>query len=302
MSQFLRDAEQNRVRPDLDPTPSPTLSGLQSFANLTVGCAFLLLIAGGLVTSTGSGLSVPDWPLSFGKLMPPMIGGVLYEHGHRLIAGTVAVLAWTLAFWSFALRADRLTRVLSGLAAVLILFQAILGGITVLYRLPPPVSIAHACLAQAVFCLLLASAQSCSEWFRLTDESGSGELWRSGALAVGALFLQLVFGATLRHTGSGLLLHACWAGVAALAVWSASTRGAAVSRRVRGLWGPSALMSALVLLQIALGFYSYKARFTTIWSGGGLDKVVALTTAHLGVGALLLGASVVFLMRCLRTR
>ena len=96
--------------------------------------------------------------------------------------------------------------------------------------------------------------------------------------------------------------HACWAGVAALAVWSAATRGAAASKRARSLWGPSALMSGLVIAQVALGFLSYKARFSSAWSAGGLDQVAALTTAHLAVGALLLGTAVVFLMRCLRTR
>jgi len=304
MSRSLRaDNVSPAVRPDLDAAPpSAALTGLHSFANLTVAAAFVLLIAGGLVTSTGSGLSVPDWPLSFGKLMPPMIGGVFFEHGHRLIAGTVAVLAWSLAFFALAVKADRVTRVLSGLAAGLILIQALLGGMTVLMRLPPAVSISHACLAQIVFCLLVAAAQSCSPWYRFGAETGSGELWRAGALAVGALFLQLALGALLRHTGTGLMLHIGWAAVAALAVWSAAVRGAATARRVPSLWGPAALMSGLVLLQIALGFYSYKARFGTAWSAGGLDKVAALTTAHLAVGALLLGSAVVFLARCLRTR
>ena len=62
---------------------------LHRYAMLTAFCTFLLVIAGGLVTSTGSGLAVPDWPLSYGMFFPPLVGGILYEHGHRMIAGAV---------------------------------------------------------------------------------------------------------------------------------------------------------------------------------------------------------------------
>src|SRR5579871_929438 len=65
---------------------------VHAFAVLLCGMTFLLLIAGALVKSTGSGLAVPDWPLSYGKLMPPMVDGVFYEHGHRMVASTVGFL------------------------------------------------------------------------------------------------------------------------------------------------------------------------------------------------------------------
>src|SRR5271169_5826202 len=72
---------------------------VHAFAVFTACCTFLLLIAGALVTSNDAGLSVPDWPLSYGSLMPPMIGGIFYEHGHRMIASFVGLLSIILAVW-----------------------------------------------------------------------------------------------------------------------------------------------------------------------------------------------------------
>src|SRR6478672_746450 len=131
---------------------------LHYFAIFLACLTFLLVIAGGLVTSTGSSLSVPDWPLSFGKFFPKMEGGVFYEHGHRMIAGTVGILTFILVGW--LLRAERRAYVrYMGFAALLaVLIQATLGGVTVLYRLPPTVSIAHACLGQIFFCLIVSIA------------------------------------------------------------------------------------------------------------------------------------------------
>src|ERR1041385_3830082 len=80
-----------------DSNKSTYHAGLHRFALVTAGCTFLLLLAGALVTSTGSSLAVPDWPLSFGKFFPQMTGGVLFEHGHRMVAGTVAALTAGLA-------------------------------------------------------------------------------------------------------------------------------------------------------------------------------------------------------------
>src|SRR5262245_18181907 len=74
--------------------------GLHRFAVVTAGATLVLLFLGGLVTSTGSGLAVPDWPLSFGQVFPPMVGCVLFEHGHRLAAGAVGCLTVVLALWT----------------------------------------------------------------------------------------------------------------------------------------------------------------------------------------------------------
>jgi protoheme IX farnesyltransferase len=272
---------------------------------------FLLLIAGALVTSTDSGLAVPDWPLAYGRLMPPMVGGILYEHGHRIVAALVSFLVGLeagLLLWG---ERRRWVRRLGLLAFAAILAQALLGGLTVLLRLPPAVSSAHAGLAQIVFALTAAIA------FVTSATWASGQIgdgldgpdapalsralgWTAAASA--AVYVQILLGAVMRHTGAGLAIpdaplafgkllpsaeefsrpgvpihfaHRVGAVVAGLLVVAAiravlSLRGTLKPAKVlAGLWG------AALALQITLGMFS-------IWSG----KAVAITTAHLAVGGL----------------
>ncbi|HXH28595.1 MAG TPA: COX15/CtaA family protein, partial [Candidatus Polarisedimenticolia bacterium] len=128
------------------------------YAVLVAVCTVALLAAGGLVTSTGSGLAVPDWPLSFGRFFPPMRGGVLFEHGHRMVAASVGLLTIVLALWFQRRERRSWVRRLAWTALGLVIAQGILGGITVLLRLPASVSVAHACLAQAFFCVVVTLA------------------------------------------------------------------------------------------------------------------------------------------------
>ena len=126
-----------------------TPAALRRYTKLVAGSTFLLLLAGGMVTSTGSGLAVPDWPLSYGQWMPAMEGGVLYEHGHRLIAGFVGALIAMEALWLGRRETRVWVRRLGWLALGGVVLQALLGGATVLLRLPDPVSIAHAGLVSS---------------------------------------------------------------------------------------------------------------------------------------------------------
>lgn len=180
------------------------------FSVLTAASVLVLIFIGGLVTSTGSGLSVPDWPLSYGKLMPPMEGGVFYEHGHRMAATLVGFLALVLASWTARVESRRSVRWLAWGGLAMVVLQGVLGGLTVLFLLPPAISIAHACLAQAFLCLTIALAYLTSnEWLRgqgqapSLDETGL----RPAATATASLaFLQLVLGAVMRHLGAGLAI------------------------------------------------------------------------------------------------
>src|SRR3989338_726134 len=139
---------------------------LSRYTKLLAGVTFLLIIAGGLVTSTDSGLAVPDWPLSYGQFMPPMVGGIRYEHSHRLIAASVGLMTILLVGWLMAVERRRWVRWLGIAALGTVVLQGILGGLTVLYLLPDPVSIFHACLAQTFFALIVALAFFTSrEWF-----------------------------------------------------------------------------------------------------------------------------------------
>jgi cytochrome c oxidase assembly protein subunit 15 len=287
---------------------------------ILVGYATLaLLLAGGLVTSTGSGLAVPDWPLSFGQVFPPMIGGVLYEHGHRLVAASVGLLTLILAIW-YQLREPRpWVRRLALLALLAVIGQGVLGGVTVLLRLPISISVAHACLAQAFFCLIVALAVLTSRRFVAgAPEPGVGEGIRSirgmALLATTMVFAQLVLGALMRHTGAGLAipdfplafgrlipplaspliaLHFVHRVggllVAAIVVLTA----VCVLRRHHGRSGlltPAALAVGLVVVQIALGGATVLTRLA-----------VLPATVHLAVGALLMATCLVLTIRTWRS-
>src|SRR5690349_13656534 len=127
----------------------PYNRGLHRFAVFTASVTFLLLIAGALVTSNDAGLSVPDWPTTFGSIykMPHMVGGVKFEHGHRMVAEFVGLLTIVIAVWTWRAEKRRWMRVLGVAALGTVIAQGVLGGITVKYYLPPAVSSAHAAVA-----------------------------------------------------------------------------------------------------------------------------------------------------------
>ena len=188
----------------------PFAPGLHRFAVFTSAATLFLLLAGGLVTSTGSGLAVPDWPLSYGMVFPPMVGGIFYEHGHRIVASLVGLLTVILAVWAW--RKDVRTWVgvlgLAALAAVIV--EGLLGGLAVLFLLPTSVSVTHACLAQTFFCLIVVLAIVTSRsWMTpgsaLTEAARVPVRWVA-VFAAGVVYLQLVLGALVRHTESGLAI------------------------------------------------------------------------------------------------
>jgi cytochrome c oxidase assembly protein subunit 15 len=271
------------------------------FAQLTTATAFVLIVAGGLVTSTGSGLAVPDWPLSYGQYFPPMKGGVVFEHGHRMIAGTVGVLTAILMIWIQLREPRRWVRRLALAAAGLIVMQAFLGGITVLYGLPPSVSVLHACLGQTIFCLLVALAETTSINWQEADYKirGGSPLRVLCLMGVAAVFGQLVLGAILRHTGSMLWRHIAGAWVASftltwMSAWVLSSHTA--PRVIR----PAKLIMGMLTLQILLGAAAASLRVTA--STQSPPSRVLFATAHVGTGALLLALSVVLALRLYRPR
>ena len=174
---------------------------------VTAGATLLLILVGSLVTSTGSGLAVPDWPLSYGTLFPPMVGGILYEHSHRLVAAAVGLLVVVQAL-VFIWREPRgWLRVLAWVAVAAIVLQGGLGGLTVLLLLPTPISVTHAVLAQSLFLLLVFIAYTHSrEWQRRAGEQQATAVRASVAVLPALVFLQLLLGALMRHTESGLAI------------------------------------------------------------------------------------------------
>jgi cytochrome c oxidase assembly protein subunit 15 len=275
---------------------------------------FFLIFVGGLVTSTGSSLAVPDWPLSFGQVFPPMVGGVFYEHGHRMVAGTVGMLMLTLAVWTWLEEPRAWVRWLAGAALGAVVLQAVLGGITVLLLLPTAVSVSHAGLAQLFFCLVVALALVTGKgWLAIqpaVPRPGTDVLRFLAPATTAAIYLQLLIGAVMRHTGSGLAIPdfpLAFGGIVppldspAVAIHFAHRVGAAIvsalvistvsavfvrHRDRPELLRPAALLLPLLALQITLGAF-------TIWT----QKAVFPTTAHVAIGAAVLGTSLVLALR-----
>jgi heme A synthase len=170
------------------------------FALATAAATFLLLVIGGLVHPTGSSLACPDWPLCNGMVFPPMKGGILYEHGHRLAALTVALLTVWLAVVVFQSRRERALRWLSLAAVALVGVQAALGALTVIFKLPLVVSASHLATSMAFFSLVIYLAH------RLRPEAPAAPPLPRAlvGLAAAATYAQIVVGALVRHTGSAL--------------------------------------------------------------------------------------------------
>jgi cytochrome c oxidase assembly protein subunit 15 len=194
---------------------------LHKFAKFLAACTVLLILAGSLVTSHDAGLSVPDWPTSYGWNMftfPPSmwVANIFYEHGHRLIASTVGFLTIVLAAWLWIAERRRWLRWFGVAALGAVVAQGLLGGLTVKYFLPPAVSTAHAALAEIFFCMTVAVALFTSPGWTTRTRNPSPSLARSAvddpplrALATAttvAIYCQILVGATMRHTGAGLAI------------------------------------------------------------------------------------------------
>src|SRR5579862_3929816 len=187
---------------------TPYNRGLHRFASFLAGWTFLLIIAGALVTSNDAGLSVPDWPTSFGSLykIPHMVGGVRFEHTHRMIAQMAGLLTIILAIWTWRADKRRWMKYLGLGALGTVIAQGVLGGLTVLFYLPPPISSAHAALAQTFFCIAVAMAvftgrKWVEEQPRVEFDQRRPSLFTLTLLSIFVLYVQLILGAMFRHHG-----------------------------------------------------------------------------------------------------
>lgn len=269
---------------------------LHRYAAVVASCTLLLVVAGGLVTSNDAGLSVPDWPLSFGKLMPVMQGGVLYEHGHRMIATTVGVMTIVLAVWLWESEKRRWVRNLGWTALGLVIVQGLLGGLTVLMRLPKPVSMAHACLAELFFSLTVAIAIFTSPRWRgeprVVADSGWPPL-RAMAAAVPALVLaQAALGAGVRHQAFGVIPHIVGAMAVTAAILMTTIATLSQHKDHPELRRAARTLLTLAFLQVFLGIAAYASRIITSGADRPAPSMVLWTVLHVATGALTLAASV----------
>jgi cytochrome c oxidase assembly protein subunit 15 len=272
---------------------------LHRFALFTAAATFLLIIAGALVTSNDAGLSVPDWPLSYGQLMPPMIGGIFYEHGHRMIASFVGMLTIILAVWLWRAEDRGWVKKLGWAALGAVVAQGVLGGLTVIFLLPTAVSVGHACLAQLFFSTTVILALVTSPGWRrgvpgaLLQDAGAPSLRTLCVVANGAIFTQLLMGAGLRHKGFGIIPHLVGAAVVAVLVVWVIARVVSSFAGEAGLLKRALTLNVLVMLQLVLGSASYWIRQLTAEYPQPILPMVALTVAHVALGALILATSIV---------
>lgn len=283
------------------PSAARSSLGLHRFATGTAAATFLLIIAGALVTSNDAGLAVPDWPLSYGTWMPPMVGGIFYEHGHRMVATTVGLLTVILALWLGAREPRRWVRRLGLVALGAVALQGVLGGITVLWLLPAPVSIGHASLAQIFFCLTVSLALFTGPHWQenrpTREATGSPSLQLLCTLAMLAVFGQLILGAAFRHRFIGVWPHVVGAAVVTVLLVWVVRRVWRQHRQDPRLCRPAIILGVLLGAQLLLGTATYVGRLATTDAAQPLTFMVVLSVTHVAVGALTLATSVVLTLQ-----
>ena len=282
-------------------TISGTNPGLRRFSKFVCFATLFLIFVGGMVTSTGSGLAVPDWPLSYGTLFPPMVGGIFYEHAHRMVAAGVGMVMLGLAVWLGAKEKRRWVRTLGFWALAAVVAQGVLGGLTVLFFLPTAISVSHALLAQSFFIvtILIAYSQSTERQARdvnpVGDEISNGvnpKVLKLSLLFSALVYVQLLLGALMRHMSSdpavSRLFYIHLLGAAAIAVCLSLLNIFCIKwyGEERRILSTLSLLDLLFLTQLVLGLLTVLTQ-----------KSPTVTSFHVVTGAAVLGASVILILR-----
>jgi heme a synthase len=280
---------------------------LHRFSIVLAVAVFLLIVAGALVTSNNAGLAVPDWPTSFGSLykIPPMVGGVKFEHGHRMLAELIGLLTVIFAIWTQLRDSRKWMKQLGWFAVVLVIIQGIFGGVTVKYKLPWYTSTIHGILAQTFFALtVLFAVFNGRRWMEtepvVTTQKNSFDLRQMSWLTVAVIYMQLFFGAAFRHSATWKFsaasawvfpfqFHVYGAILATIVLFWVCMRALIAYPQIKPVRGMAIAILALLITQLALGLTSYFMREL-----GGRDAIaptmgmIHVTVTHVAVGALLL--------------
>lgn len=290
--------------------------GLYRLAQATALATFCLIFVGGMVTSRDAGLSVPDWPLSFGSINPPgwwHMDLVRLEHGHRLFAAAVGILTSVLTVMVFLKDDRRSVKTLALCAFIGVCLQGLLGGLRVT-QLSSVLAMAHACVGQAFFCVVLSLAVVLAPGWRRSDwvcfAHNLPLIRKMSWVMVAVVYCQLIIGAVVRHMKAGLAIPDFPLAFGKIipplpstpiAIHFAHRLGAVVvicvaimliavvfwnARNDKRLIIPALAIGSLVILQVALGAH-------IIW----LRKAPLPTTLHVVNGAAVLGSSLFLALR-----
>jgi cytochrome c oxidase assembly protein subunit 15 len=279
-----------------------------AFAVFTACATLIVITAGALVTSNDAGLSVPDWPTSFGYLvkMPHFVGGVRFEWTHRMLAGSLVTLTLGIAISTLLMERRRWLRWLAVGAFFTVIAQAVLGGLTVLLFQPPAVSTAHATVAQTFFCIAVAIAVCTGQrWIEeppaMEYDSRRPSLFVLSLLSIFVLYVQLILGGMFRHHGMSWWPHVVHAGVVALVLTWTAIRALSQFSRIEAVRRPAILMLSLMVAQLCLGFTAFLT--SVAWGRDAVQPelpMVIATVSHVAVGALLLATTVVLAIQVWR--
>jgi len=286
--------------------------GLNRFAIFVACATFFLIIAGALVTSHDAGLATSDWPLSNGQVFPKMVGNLFWEHGHRMVATTVGILTIVLLIYILLKEKRDWVRKLGIFALLAVIAQGLLGGLTVKLMLPLAVSSAHATLAQLFFCttvsLAVFTSRSWMEARPLPEEEKGMPLRYLCTAALVTIFVQLIIGATLRHSATWdqhlptpLVLTHIGGALAVTITLGIATR--AVLQRHKDekfLTRPALIALLLLVVQLSLGIAAYITRLGSPNDPQPLNPMISITVAHVACGALVFVSTIVLTLRAYR--
>ena len=262
----------------------------------TLAATAVLIVLGGLVTNTGAALAVPDWPSTFGHNMflfpwSRMVGGVFYEHSHRLAGALVGLL--TVALAAALWREGGRLRLLGLVAVAVVLTQGVLGGLRVVL-LQDTLAIIHGSLAPAFFALLAALSMLTSPRGQVAAAALDPALKGLTVIAAALVYVQIVFGALVAHAGP-LDLHLAGAVLVFAFVPIVTVR---MRRTTDAVAAPIAtLLLVLLGVQLVLGVGLLLARFSSVPVFAGQVAAVLLPVVHRLAGSLVLAAAVVLAVR-----
>lgn len=277
-------------------------------AVFTTAATFLLILVGGVVTNTGTGMAVPDWPTTFGYNMfaypwSKMVGGVLYEHTHRLLGSLVGALTLTLAVLLWAVEPRRYVCVLGIAALTAVVIQGVLGGLRVVLA-KDLLAIVHGGFAHAFFALVAAIALFTSpRWRVAVPVVRSTSAYRLRRLAVSTtvgLYAQILLGTLVTHLGARLDAHLFGATLISVAVVLLGFRVMPGRADWPELVRPTEALRTLWILQLLLAIGAYVARFHAADIPLGLGLSLVFPVSHRLTGGSMLIASLVLTLRVYR--